>query len=336
MRAHLVFSTEADAPLARGLCALGIGTAGEIERETFPDGERGLRLASSVVDADAILVGGTGTDGDTLELYDLACALVECGVHALTLVVPYFGYSTQERPSREGESVTAKTRARLLSSIPLPSGGIRVLLVDLHTAGLPYYFEGGVRPVHVTARPLLAEAIRRHAPGGCVVASTDAGRAKAVEALANTLGVDASFVFKRREAGRTRVMAVSARVAGQNVMLYDDMIRTGGTLLAAAEAYRHAGAKRITAVATHGVLPGNALERLEQSGLFDRVIVTDTHPRARALAGRFLEVHSVVPLLADALRAAEGRARPVSAPRGSRPRRGGRTGSAATRGGRRG
>jgi len=132
---RLVFSTAADAPLASGLCGLGIGTAGAIERETFPDGERGLRLASSVAGADAVLVGGTATDADTLELYDLACALVECGVHALTLVVPYFGYSTQERPSHEGESVTAKTRARLLSSCPLPSGGIRVLLVDLHTDG---------------------------------------------------------------------------------------------------------------------------------------------------------------------------------------------------------
>jgi ribose-phosphate pyrophosphokinase len=299
---RLVFSTAADAPLAGGLCGLGIGTAGAIERETFPDGERGLRLASSVAGADAVLVGGTATDADTLEVYDLACALVECGVHALTLVVPYFGYSTQERPSREGESATAKTRARLLSSIPLPSGGIRVLLVDLHTAGLPYYFEGGVRPVHVTARPLLAAAIRQHAPGGCVVASTDAGRAKYVEALANELGVDASFVFKRRDAERTRILAVSARVAGQHVMLYDDMIRTGGSILAAAEAYRHAGASRITALATHGVLPGDALERLEHSGLFDRVIVTDTHPRARALAGRFLEVHSVVPLLAEGLK----------------------------------
>jgi ribose-phosphate pyrophosphokinase len=221
----------------------------------------------------------------------------------LTLVVPYFGYSTQERPSKEGESVTAKTRARLLSSIPLPSGGIRLLLVDLHTAGLPFYFEGGVRPVHVSARPLFVEAIRAHAPGGCVVASTDAGRAKYVEALANDLRVDASFVFKRRESGGTRVLAVSARVAGQHVMLYDDMVRTGGSLIAAAEAYREAGANRITALATHGVLPGDALGRLERSGLFDRLIVTDTHPRARQLDGGFVEVRSVVPLLAAALQA---------------------------------
>ena len=302
-RARLIFSTAADAALAEKLCALAVGVPGQIERETFADGERGLRLASPVADADAILVGGTGTDSATLEVYDLACALVECGLHALTLVVPYFGYSTQERPSREGESVTAKTRARLLSSIPLPSGGIRLLLVDLHTAGLPFYFEGGVRPVHVSARPLFVEAIRAHAPGGCVVASTDAGRAKYVEALANDLRVDASFVFKRRESGGTRVLAVSARVAGQHVMLYDDMVRTGGSLIAAAEAYREAGANRITALATHGVLPGDALGRLERSGLFDRLIVTDTHPRARQLDGGFVEVRSVVPLLAAALQA---------------------------------
>src|ERR1700751_1962374 len=105
-------------------------------------------------------------------------------------------------PSRNAES----TRLRWWS---LPSGGLRVLRVDLHTAGLPFYFEGGVRPVHVTARPLIAQAIRDHAPGGCVVASTDAGRAKYVEALANDLRVDASFVFKRREDGGTRILAVS-------------------------------------------------------------------------------------------------------------------------------
>ena len=301
-RARLIFSTATDATLAGKLCALGVGVPGQIDRETFADGERGLRLASPVADADAILVGGTATDSDTLELYDLACALVECGLHALTLVVPYFGYSTQERPTNDGESVTAKTRARLLSSIPLPSGGIRVLLVDLHTAGLPFYFEGGARPVHVSARPLFVEAIRAHAGGGCVVASTDAGRAKYVEALANDLRVDASFVFKRRESGGTRVLAVSARVAGQHVMLYDDMVRTGGSLIAAAEAYREAGASKITALATHGVLPGDAVTRLERSGLFTGLVVTDTHPRARALAGGFLEVRSVVPLLASALR----------------------------------
>jgi ribose-phosphate pyrophosphokinase len=300
---RLIFSTAADAVLAEKLCALGVGVPGDIERQTFPDGERGLRLASPVADSDAFLVGGTGSDADTLELYDLACALVEYGVHSLTLVVPYFGYSTQERPSKQGESVTAKTRARLLSSIPLPDGGLRVLLVDLHTAGLPFYFEGGVRPVHVTARPLMAEAIRALAPGGCVVASTDAGRAKYVEALANDLHVDASFVFKRRDAGGTRLLAVSARVAGQHVMLYDDMVRTGSSLLSAAEAYREVGASRITALATHGVLPGDAVGRLERSRLFDRLIVTDTHPRARQLAGGFVEVRSVVPLLAAALRA---------------------------------
>ncbi|HSP20049.1 MAG TPA: ribose-phosphate diphosphokinase [Myxococcaceae bacterium] len=302
-RPSLIFSTATDLTLAAQLCALGVGVPGQIDRETFADGERGLRLASPVADADAILVGGTATDSDTLELYDLACALVECGLHALTLVVPYFGYSTQERPTHDGESVTAKTRARLLSSIPLPSGGIRLLLVDLHTAGLPFYFEGGVRPVHVSARPLFVDAIRAHAPGGCVVASTDAGRAKYVEALANDLRVDASFVFKRRESGGTRVLAVSARVAGQHVMLYDDMVRTGGSLIAAAEAYRDAGASKITALATHGVLPGDALTRLERTGLFTGLVVTDTHARARALAGGFLEVRSVVPLLAAALRA---------------------------------
>jgi ribose-phosphate pyrophosphokinase len=180
------------------------------------------------------------------------------------------------------------------------------MLVDLHTDGIPYYFEGGIRPFHVYTKPVIVEAVRRlagHDAGGFVVACTDAGRAKWVESLANDLGVDASFVFKRRTSGQdTQVLAVSGDVKGKHVVIYDDMIRTGGSLLGAARAYQQAGARRISAVATHGVLPGNALEKLRASALLDRVVVTDTHPRALELRSDFLEVASVAPLLAERLR----------------------------------
>ena len=302
--ARLIFSTAADAVLSEKLCALGVGVPGDIERETFPDGERGLRLASRVADADAFLVGGTGSDPDTLELYDLACALVECGVHALTLVVPYFGYSTQERPSKDGrERHRQDPRTAALVD---PSAGRRASVSFWWICtppGCPSTSRAGSGRCTSARGRSSSRRSARMPRRGCVVASTDAGRAKYVEALANDLRADASFVFKRRDSGGTRVLAVSARVAGQHVMLYDDMVRTGASLLAAAEAYRDAGASRITALATHGVLPGDALGRLERSGLFDRLIVTDTHPRARQLAGGFVEVRSVVPLLASALRA---------------------------------
>src|SRR5262249_37902872 len=115
--------------------------------------------------------------------------------------------------------------------------------------------------------------------------------------------VPASFVFKRRlDGARTEVTAMSAAVAGKTVVIYDDMIRTGGSLISAARAYQEAGAARITAIATHGLFPGDALERLGGTGLFAAIACTDTHPRARELASPRLRVAPIAGVLARALR----------------------------------
>ncbi len=297
----MVFHTQAYAALAAGL-QLDLGA---VETKLFPDGERYLRLRSSPAGQDVALLGGTISDADTLELYDLACGIVEAGARSLSLVIPYFGYATMERAALPREIVTAKTRARLLSSIPAPGSGARVLLLDLHTEGIPFYFEGALRPIHLYAKPVVLEAVRRLTSGSAAfaIACTDAGRAKWVESMANDLGVPAAFVFKRRTASGTEVTAVSAQVEGRHVVIYDDLIRTGGSLLNAARAYRAAGAARISAVATHGIFPGEALPRLQQSGLFDKIVVTDSHPRALLLRSAFLEVDSVAKLLAAAISA---------------------------------
>jgi ribose-phosphate pyrophosphokinase len=252
---------------------------------------------------DVVLIGGTVSDADTLELFDLACSIVKCGARSLALLIPYFGYSTMERAVKAGEVVTAKTRARLFSAIPMASAGNRVLLVDLHSEGIPHYFEGGIRPVHVYAKSVVVELARRFGGEDMVLACTDAGRAKWVESLANEMGVPASFVFKRRlDGSHTEVTAMSAAVSGKSVVIYDDMIRTGGSLISAARAYKAAGATRLTAIATHGVFPGDALERLSKTGLFSAIACTDTHPRARELAGASLHVASIAGVLASAIK----------------------------------
>lgn len=298
----LLFAIDSYAAMADELCALGGFERGPIERRRFPDGELYQRIVATAAGRDVLLLGGTCSDADTLELYDLACGLVTQGARRLSLVVPFFGYSTMERAVHPGEVVTAKARARLLSSVPAAAMGNRIFLVDLHVEGLTHYFEGGIHPVHVSARPLIRRIAARLGGDDFVIACTDAGRAKWVEAIANDLGVDAAFVFKRRLDGeRTEVAGVSAQVQGKRVVLYDDMIRTGGSLLGAAAAYRAAGATGVAALATHGVLPGDALGRLTGAGLLDALVVTDTHPRARALAGDELAVESVAPLLVEAL-----------------------------------
>lgn len=249
-----------------------------------------------------ILVGGTISDGDTLELYDLACTISKVGAYSLTLIIPYFGYSTMERAEKPLEVVTAKSRARLLSAIPPAGVANRIVLIDLHTPGLPHYFEGCIQTRHLYAKPLVMAAARELGGDDFVLACTDSGRAKWVESLANDLRVKAAFILKRRIDGDTTEIAeVQAQVEGKKVVVYDDMIRTGGSLLQAARAYLDAGATEVSAVTTHGVLPGEALTRLEQSGLLKRVIATDTHPRAVELAGDFLKVLSVSQLLTQTL-----------------------------------
>ena len=198
----ILYSTRAYADLGGAIAQLAGLEKGEVETRLFGDGERYLRLRTDPENRGALVLGGTVSEADTLELYDLACGIVEAGARSLTLAIPYFGYSTMERAVHPLEVVTAKTRARLLSSIPLPGSGSRVLLLDLHTEGIPFYFEGALRPVHLSAGPVVLDAIRRL--GAETVACTDAGRAKWVERFANDLSVDAAFVFKRRHQGGTR------------------------------------------------------------------------------------------------------------------------------------
>jgi ribose-phosphate pyrophosphokinase len=319
----LVFATRRYEALAERLLAEPGFARGELERFTFPDGERYQRVLSECAGRDVVIVGGTVGDEDTLEIYDLACGLVHLGAHTLTLALPFFGYQTMERAARPGEVVVAKARAQLLSSIPMAGSGNRVVMVDLHSEGITHYFSGDVRPVHLAALPVVRELIAELAGDEpFVVGATDAGRAKWVEHLANELGVDAGFVFKRRLGGaRTEVTALAADVRGKAVIVYDDMIRTGGSLLGAARAYLDAGATRVAAVATHGVFPGDALSALASSGLLGAIACTDTHPNAlEAQAAGRCRVASIAPLLAAHLRRRGALARGGSGPRAPRER----------------
>ncbi|MBC8110218.1 MAG: ribose-phosphate diphosphokinase [Verrucomicrobia bacterium] len=295
----LLFSTQSYGYLKKAVLATGNFENGEVEVTYFPDGERYQRLLTEVDGKQVILIGGTISDSDTLELYDLAYTLVSQGALSLLLIIPYFGYATMERAVKPREIVTAKTRAYLLSSIPNTSMGNRVLLLDLHTEGLPYYFEGKIKPIHLYAKTLIIEACYELAGKDFVLAATDAGRAKWVESLANDMGVNGAFVFKRRISGeQTEITSINADVKGKYVIIYDDMIRTGGSLINAAKSYRDFGAKQIAVVTTHGLFVGNGLEKIQNSGLFTCVVSTDSHPNVLTIKNDFLKVKSIAGLLA--------------------------------------
>ena len=289
--------------LAERVFACGDFEQGKIEVDHFTDGERYQRIISQVENRDVVLIGGTVTDSSTLELYDLASSLVSYGANSLTLVIPYFGYSTMERAVLSGEIVTAKTRARLLSAIPKSNRGNKVLLFDLHSEGIQYYFEHDLYPVHVYCKEIVIKAAREFGGDNFVMASTDAGRAKWVESLANDLGVDAAFILKRRLKGdQTEVSAINADVAGKTVIIYDDMIRSGGSIVNAAQTYTEAGAATIYVITTHGLFVKDGINKLKNSGLIKKLICTDSHVNTQYIMNDdFVEVRSLADLICGVL-----------------------------------
>ena len=298
----LLFHTQNYAYLAEKVLAEGDFEEGIVEQKLFTDGERYQRILSDIEDRDVVVLGGTVDDSSTMELLDLSSSLVSYGADSLSLVVPYFGYSTMERAVLPGEVVTAKTRARLLSSLPRSHRGNKIYLFDLHTEGIPHYFEHHLHPVHVYCKDVIMQAARDYGGKDFVLASTDSGRAKWVESLANDLGVGAAFVLKRRIQGdQTEVSAVNADVRDKTVIIYDDMIRSGGSIINAARVYHQAGAQRIFVITTHGLFINQGLSALKNCGLIERVVCTDTHPHTQTIHDEFLEVRSIASLICQRL-----------------------------------
>jgi len=298
----ILFAIKGYEYLAEKILACGDFEKGELEVSHFTDGERYQRIISPIENRNAVLIGGTVNDAATLELYDLASSLVSYGVNSLTLVIPYFGYSTMERAVLSGEIVTAKTRARLLSAIPKSNRGNKVLLFDLHSEGIQYYFEHDLYPVHVYCKDIVIKAALEYGGDNFVMASTDAGRAKWVESLANDLGVNAAFILKRRLKGdHTEVSAINADVDGKTVVIYDDMIRSGGSIINAAKTYKNAGAGDIYVITTHGLFVNDGINKLKDSGLIKKLICTDSHVNTQFINDDFVEVRSLADLICEAL-----------------------------------
>jgi ribose-phosphate pyrophosphokinase len=299
-----VLCTESSRPFAERLAGcLGVPLQG-VHRETFPDGERYLRLDLAdrfgLLGYSVVIVGATDSAASLEDVYRLGSVAVKHGARALVLVVPYFGYSTMERAVRPGEAVTAKIIARQLSGIPRAGRGNWLLTMDLHSAGIVHYFEGDTVALELYAESRLLPAIERLGLSKLTLASTDMGRAKWVERYANVLHAPVALIHKKRHSGsEVSVAAVVGDVDGRDVVIFDDMIRSGVSLVQAAQTYRRAGARSVYAVATHLVLPEGSVERLEAAPL-EKVIGTDTHPRHQAVAARpRFEVVGVADLFAD-------------------------------------
>lgn len=321
---QLILSTQSYTAWAARFHTLTEMELGEIQRKDFPDGEHYQRIVTPVDGRKVLLISGTINDRETLELFDLANAIVDGGASRLRVILPYFGYSTMERAVRAGEAVKAKYRARLLSNgLPRAPLGNRFYMLDLHSEGIPQYFENGIQATHIYAKSIVMKVAKRLStefgplvlgtrqmelsqdrPVPFVLASTDAGRMKWVESLARDMGVSPAFAYKERIDGATTVsLGISGPVKDKFVVIYDDMIRTGSSLMNAARAYLEAGATGVAAMATHALFPGEALEKIRGSGLFKQLVVTDSHPRSRELESDFLRVESCAELFVPHLAA---------------------------------
>jgi len=227
----------------------------EIEKKTFPDGEvyhRIIEPFEKIKGMEVLLIGSTMSDSEAIELFDIANQFISMGAKKLHVWIPFYGYQTMERAVNGGEIVKAKTRALILSSIPKAPLGNFFYSLDLHSEGIPYYFENGSKLNHIYSKKLFLNSIKD--TDNLVIGSADSGRAKWIESLANELGVEGCFVFKKRiDEKTTAITGINANVNGKRVIIFDDMIRTGSSIIDAIQSYKKAGAIEISVFTTHPV-----------------------------------------------------------------------------------
>ncbi|MDA2953132.1 MAG: ribose-phosphate pyrophosphokinase, partial [Actinomycetota bacterium] len=252
---------------------------GEVIIQRFQDGEIYVRFEESIRGADIFLVQSTSTpvNDSLMELLIMINAAKLASAHRITAVMPWYGYSRQDKKSSPREPITARLVAQLLEA----AGVDRVLTMDLHAGQIQGFFQIPVD--HMTATPILADHFleRQFAgdfPEGLVVVSPDAGRAKLANHFAEKLGARLAVLAKQRpEHNTAEITFLIGDVDGKAALLIDDMIDTAGTLCAGAAVVKKAGATKVLAAATHGIFSGKAFDRLEES-VIEEIVVTDTIP----------------------------------------------------------
>jgi ribose-phosphate pyrophosphokinase len=275
---------------------------GEVELETFENGETYCRFRESIRGADVFIVQschGRATNDHLLELVIMIQAAKLASANRITAVMPWFPYSRQDKKSSPREPITAKLVADMLGA----AGVDRVLTMDLHAGQIQGFFNIPVD--HMTALPLFAQYYRDKGlyGDGIVVVSPDPGRAKMATKFAEMLEAEFALMRKTRPAHDVAaVTEVSGRVAGKTAIMTDDIIVTGGTLISGAKALREAGATEVYACATHALIPDGAFEKLGKSELRE-IAVTDTVPvNPLNRPGNFPPPLTVSLLLADTIK----------------------------------
>jgi ribose-phosphate pyrophosphokinase len=274
---------------------------GQGHTDMFPDGEIIVKLEEDVRGRDCFVVQSTynPVNAHLMELLIYIDCLRRASARRITAVIPYFGYARQDRKDEGRVPITAKLVANLITT----AGADRVLSIDLHAAQLQGFFDIPVDHLH--AVPVIFEYLQsiRDQLGELVVVSPDVGNAKVANMYANMLGADLAIIDKRRKSGSEVVSKnIIGDVRGRTVLMFDDMISTAGTVCEAARLVREHGAVRALACATHPVLVGLAMERLQEAPI-DQIVVTDTIPCGQRCdkIGSKLTVLSIAGLVGQAI-----------------------------------
>src|SRR5579862_5235293 len=276
----MLFSGRATPELAAKIAGkLGV-ELGPVTLKTFSNGEVYCRYEESIRGADVFIVQSTCgnphtgvTANDSLmELLVMIDAAVGASAHRVIAVVPWFGYSRQDKKSAPREPISARLVARVIEAV----GADRVLTMDLHAGQVQGFFS---KPLdHMTARFILAQHFVDLHLEDIVVVAPDVGRAKLAQKFAEKIGADLAVLTKERPAQQVAEIGyVIGHVAGKTAVIIDDIIDTAGTLCAAVETLIEQGARKVYAAATHGVFSGRAYQNIASTAL-ERVVVTDTIP----------------------------------------------------------
>ena len=266
----------------------------------FSDGEIRVQIQESVRGMDVFVVQPTcpPTSENILELLILLDSLKRASAQRITTVIPYYGYARQEKKVKPREPIAARLMADLITT----AGANRIFMVDLHVQTIQGFFNLPVD--HLPAGPLLAEYFhqRGFADGDTVVVSPDVGGVGRATSLGDRLSANLAIIAKRRpEPNECEVIDVIGDVENKRVVIVDDIVDTAGSLVSGAQALMARGAREIYACATHGVLSGPAIERLQQSPI-KQLVITDTIPLPPEKRIPQIVVLSVAPMLAEGIR----------------------------------
>jgi len=293
-----VFTGSSNPELAKQIVSYLNTDLGDSVLEKFSDGEIHFYINENVRGEDVFVIQSGSYDANfhLMELFLMIDALKRASAERITAVIPYYCYARQDWKDRPRVPISARLVADLLQA----SGAHRVLTMDLHSPQIQGFFSIPVD--NLVASPVLADHIKKLKLGELTVVSPDAGGVGRARAFAKRLGATLAIIDKRRPAPNiAQVFNVIGDVKGRDVVILDDMVDTGGTLVQSVDALKREGAGRIFAACTHAVLSGEAIPKIHDSQL-EQVIVTNTLPvRKEMAATKRIHVLSVAEFLGEAI-----------------------------------